>query len=256
MKNGYRALQNMLAIFDNTLTRVDGFPSTDDASSALSVFRYAKADGGRVVTIWKGASKPGENNSFESVNFTFPGSFFTIPVWVDLRTGAISGIPADRWSRNPEGTSFNDIPIYDSPILIAEKSAVLPPKAVFKNLHFTDSELTENAISGDRADPDADGFDNFFEYVLHMDPRKQDAPTIGVSVSPENFKVIFERGAGADGLYEIEVSTTLGVWGPPPATMSASSITVDGGAYDRVTLTGLTEEPSPSKFFIRFRLPK
>jgi hypothetical protein len=47
------------------------------------------------------------------------------PVWVDLRTGEVYEIPEKNWSRKGLVYTFKDIPVYDSPVLIADKSLVL-----------------------------------------------------------------------------------------------------------------------------------
>ena len=46
------------------------------------------------------------------------------PVWVDLFTGAVYEIPAKRQIVHSRGVSFVRIPVYDSPCLITERSAL------------------------------------------------------------------------------------------------------------------------------------
>jgi hypothetical protein len=50
---------------------------------------------------------------------------FNEPVWVDLVSGLIYEIPADRVHRLDTVTSFKDIPIYDAPVLLVERDLVI-----------------------------------------------------------------------------------------------------------------------------------
>ncbi len=46
----------------------------------------------------------------------------TDPVWLDLITGGIHEIPAEKMARDGDKLTFKDIPVYDAPTLIADKS--------------------------------------------------------------------------------------------------------------------------------------
>ena len=53
---------------------------------------------------------------------TVKGLAIKEPVWVDLVSGRIYEIPADRITTSDESLLFKDIPLYDAPVLIAEKA--------------------------------------------------------------------------------------------------------------------------------------
>lgn len=82
----------------------------------------------QVVTIWEDDATP--NNSADKVNmdFEFPNGNFQDPVYVDMRTGQVFDIPDANWKKSGTKYTFTKIPVYDSPILIAERSIVLPEK--------------------------------------------------------------------------------------------------------------------------------
>jgi hypothetical protein len=65
-------------------------------------------------------------NSFDTtpVTITFENMDFKNPVWVDLMTGNIYEIPKSKWSKSGGKYTFN-IPLYDSPVIIAEKSFLI-----------------------------------------------------------------------------------------------------------------------------------
>lgn len=126
-KQAYRAVQHLTAIFDDTLERIEEYPYDQTGSRHVSVFGYRhKNTGEQVVTVWFDNATPSDSNTCTPVSFTFPGGRFSDPVYVDLRTGAVREIPDEQWNTSGDGSSFTDIPIYDAPILIAERSRVLP----------------------------------------------------------------------------------------------------------------------------------
>lgn len=66
------------------------------------------------------------NNSSEKrlFNFTFANAKFKEPVYVDMITGEVFDIPTEQWSKVGEQFIFRNIPIYDGPILLADKSLI------------------------------------------------------------------------------------------------------------------------------------
>ena len=52
---------------------------------------------------------------------TMAGATFTEPVYVDLLTGKVYEIPRECWVNENGTVTFKRLPIYDSPVLIAEK---------------------------------------------------------------------------------------------------------------------------------------
>jgi hypothetical protein len=45
-------------------------------------------------------------------------------VWVDLVSGGVYELPADRVLKAGAFTIFKDVPLYDAPVLLAEKALV------------------------------------------------------------------------------------------------------------------------------------
>lgn len=127
-KQSYRAMQFLTAIFDDTLTRIAAYKVETDTSKSLSIFGYEQRGTKRqIVTLWQNEAAPRDSTETEAVTFTVPNGNFETPVWVDLRTGGVYEIPRSNFSRNGATFVFKDVPVYDAPILIAEKNIVLPP---------------------------------------------------------------------------------------------------------------------------------
>jgi len=140
-KIAYYAVQNVAAVFDHSLLRItdlhwtynrnlipenkDQVLYTKGTDRSLSVYGYKhKTTGKQLYTIWNDEYIPTNSNVTRSVDFNFVGANFNQPVYVDILTGKVYEIPAAQWSKQGDTYSFKKIPIYDSPILIADKSLI------------------------------------------------------------------------------------------------------------------------------------
>ncbi|MGW6485723.1 GH39 family glycosyl hydrolase [Streptomyces sp. NPDC055056] len=124
-KPSYYAIQTVASLFDNTVKPLPGYAYSATPSTSLTVQAFAGQSTGRqIVGVWSGAAKPREDNTPTSTDLTFTGGNFTDPVYVDVRTGAVYDIPAANWSVQGSTYTFSDVPVYDSPVLIADRSLV------------------------------------------------------------------------------------------------------------------------------------
>jgi len=147
VKRAYYAVQNVVSVFDDTLTRVpkSGF-STKDCT--VCTYEYAKADGARVFAFWTCAEttrkvdkekepllpagkqfvpvyeRPGDSFATRPHVFKWTGAPLKDPVWVDLLTGAVYEFPKKDVCVSANSTRYVNVPVYDSPCLLAERSAL------------------------------------------------------------------------------------------------------------------------------------
>lgn len=134
-KIAYYAVQNVVSIFDNSLERIRGveFKHIVDDSDidkywmntdrSISVYGYKKRETGqRLYTIWKDDAIPGDACELTHMEFRFVNSRFEHPVLVDSITGCVYDIVSDQWEKEGNIDHFHHIPVYDAPILIAERS--------------------------------------------------------------------------------------------------------------------------------------
>ena len=134
VKRADYAVQNVVSIFDDTLERVkhSRFGTRD---TTLSTYEYKKSDGRRVLVFWTHAadctklkpnySRPGDSFEIRPAVFKYPnGQPFKEPVWIDLLTGRVHAFPKERQIVIPAGVVFVDVPVYDSPCVLTERSAV------------------------------------------------------------------------------------------------------------------------------------
>lgn len=140
-KMAYYAMQNVASVFDNKLVRIKDLHDTHNINAtvganevkyhtgtdrSLAVYGYAhKTTQKQVFTIWMDEAIPTNTNRTKNINFTVLNANFTQPVYVDLLTGAIYEIPDDQLLKKGRNLTFKNLPVYDSPILIAERTVVL-----------------------------------------------------------------------------------------------------------------------------------
>ena len=138
VKRAYYAVQNVVSLFDDTLERVkDSRFGTRDTT--LSTYEYKKSDGRRVLVFWTHAAetsskqpkwapkymRPGDSFDTRPAVFKYPGGQpFKEPVWIDLLTGRIYALPKSNQIVVPAGVVFIDVPVYDSPCVLTERSVV------------------------------------------------------------------------------------------------------------------------------------
>jgi hypothetical protein len=75
--------------------------------------------------FWDKSGVPSNQNDTVSATLTMAKGSFTEPVWVDLITGGIHEIPAEKIARDGDKLVFKDIPVYDAPTLIADKGLLM-----------------------------------------------------------------------------------------------------------------------------------
>lgn len=140
-KLAYYAVQHVTSIFDNSLRRLKKVAHThndrhvptgsDDVRYTVSTDRNLAVYGyehtttkKQIYTIWMDEFIPVESNKTRDLTFSVTNGNFEQPVFVDILTGGVYDIPASQWSKADGRYTFRNIPIYDAPILIADKSLI------------------------------------------------------------------------------------------------------------------------------------
>lgn len=124
-KPAFTAYQNITSIFDHSLERIPNYLYKTTTDMSLSAYGYrAKNFDHQVITIWEDEGTPNNSTDKVKVDFEFPKANFIEPVYVEMLTGEVYEIPKTDWDKNRTQYTFRNIPIYDSPILIAEKSLI------------------------------------------------------------------------------------------------------------------------------------
>jgi hypothetical protein len=130
VKLAYYAAQSVFAIFGDPLVRVPDYPFTTTALRGVALTGYATAAGSQLAAYWFSDAPPAEANGVNLITLRLPKARFTEPVLVDLRTSTVYALPKDSWTQDDKGAVFTDLPAYDSPLLLAERSLIpLTPSA-------------------------------------------------------------------------------------------------------------------------------
>ncbi len=135
VKRAYYAVQNVVSVFDGALSRVkdSGFGTKD---WTLSTYEYRKLDGKRLFVFWNHAEKAAADGSPEYLRpgdsfETRPAVFRDVggeplhdPILCDLLTGRVYAFPQENIIVSAGVVRYLDVPVYDSPCLLAERSAI------------------------------------------------------------------------------------------------------------------------------------
>lgn len=143
-KVAYYAIQNVTSIFDDTLVRIasleethliksidsneSGIRVSSDRDVAMAGYRHRQS-GRDAYTFWFADNIPADSNTVSAQSIEIAGANFVEPVWVDIITGAVYAIPSGNWTVDGRVHSFRDIPIYDAPVVLVDRSLVPMAKA-------------------------------------------------------------------------------------------------------------------------------
>ena len=124
VKTAYYTVQNVATLFNDALERVPDYSMTiAGTEKELTWFAFRdKTSGLDAVTLWDGTEIPSNASEIETVQVTVRGGRFKDPVWVDLITGNIYAIPPEHMAVDGETVVFKDIPVYDGPAAITDRS--------------------------------------------------------------------------------------------------------------------------------------
>ena len=152
LKPAYKAIQHLTALFDNTVTRRPDLSVAVEEGQAkrYSTSAYTAQDGSPLVTLWRSSDVPGVKPEFESVSLAVKAAFDS-PVWIDLRTGNVFALSAELWKSDSGKTTFARLPVYDSPTVVAERSAIAdrlaPENAISPCLRLSGQVSIANTVS-------------------------------------------------------------------------------------------------------------
>jgi hypothetical protein len=138
VKQAYRTVQHITALFDDSVRRIPDFQATlsgGGKDADYATFGYRAADDSPLLTVWRKSDTPGDYPEMESVSLAIAETKFEDPVWVDLLTGRVYEIDDALWMSEDGCTIFTRLPVYDSVTVIAE--------------HAWIGEVTERSSAGD-----------------------------------------------------------------------------------------------------------
>ena len=89
----------------------------DEYKEPVFVFWDAMSD----TKAW---ARPGDGFETRPMTFRYTGKPLKNPVWVDLMTGRVYKFPKENQLISEKSIRFVDVPVYDSPCILTERSAI------------------------------------------------------------------------------------------------------------------------------------
>ncbi|HZH66121.1 MAG TPA: hypothetical protein VEY10_14590 [Flavisolibacter sp.] len=121
-KLSYKAAQHVFTLFDGDV-KPDSNVKVQSSGANQSYFGYAhKKSGFSMVTIWQSEDRPADNYEVNETTVTMEGGSFKKPVFVDMINGKVYEIPKGLWKKEGSKIVFNEVPVPDYPVAIADKS--------------------------------------------------------------------------------------------------------------------------------------
>ena len=271
VKTAYYAVQNVVSIFNDALERApDCALAVAGAKTNLTCFAFRdKKSGLGVVTLWDGSEMPGNGSDSETVRVAVPGGRFKEPVWVDLITGVVYEIPAEKMTAGGGTVTFADIPVYDGPAAILDKSLVSfePVKVVQKKTKKT----AKRAAPAKNGEPPVaahllPGTQQPAPAVLIVGKTDEEAAALVKWLNAQDVHAFVVRGLGAGAAqaalryvrnraaeWQVKLDA-VGVLGVGAGGAWAKSLADKGADFVAVIDAGVTETEKaaagPKRFFI------
>ena len=126
IKLAYYAVQNLASVFNLLDKRTGSQSISAEYPEQIETNGYIDNETGKAVfTIWQCDTIPTNVCFTTPVDVEIKGAGkLKNPVWIDILSGRVYEIPADKITRDGDVLKVKDFPIYDSPILVTEKGLV------------------------------------------------------------------------------------------------------------------------------------
>ncbi|MDO4575086.1 MAG: beta-galactosidase [Planctomycetia bacterium] len=126
VKMAYYTVQNIASVFDASLTRIPEYACTLECETPLTWYAYRDAKRGcDLVVFWDGTHIPSNDNTPRKATLTLPANAFADPVFADLISGVLYEIPAEQKRMENGKWVFTDLPCYDAPVLVTERTKLV-----------------------------------------------------------------------------------------------------------------------------------
>ncbi len=119
----YYAVQHMAAFFDDAVKPVGELEYESTAARELTVAEFQK-DGTCVALVWYKDQIPNDELKWDLVDLTIKKAAFRDPVYVEMITGKVYELGKSAWKSAGDSVTFTQLPVWDSPMMIAERDQV------------------------------------------------------------------------------------------------------------------------------------
>lgn len=119
----YFGVQHIVGFFDDEVKAVGELEYASNSSRKITVAGFVK-NNTPVVLVWYKDQIPSDHLDFELVDIEIKKTVFKDPVYVEMITGKVFEIDKTTFKTVDEDSGFVKLPLWDSPIMIAERSQV------------------------------------------------------------------------------------------------------------------------------------
>jgi hypothetical protein len=125
----FYAVQHMTGFFDDAVKPVGLLECESGSPRELTAAGFDKA-GTPVALLWYSDQIPGDDLAWDKVDVTVRGVTFKDPVYVELITGKVYELDKSAWNSADGNTTLTQLPVWDSPMMLAERDQVRLRKGV------------------------------------------------------------------------------------------------------------------------------
>lgn len=126
IKMAYYAVQNLVAVYELLDNQTGKLVISQEYPEQIEAFGYTDTETGMPsFTLWFGDNIPSNNIATMPVDVEIKGGAkIKEPIWVDILSGKVCKIPESSISRSGDVLKIKGLALYDSPVLITDKSLV------------------------------------------------------------------------------------------------------------------------------------
>lgn len=119
----YYAVQHMMSFFDDAVKPVGILEYESASPRTLTVAGFEKV-GTSVALVWYSDEIPSDELAWDKVDVTIKGAAFRDPVYVEMITGKVFELDKSAWKSDGGNTRLTQLPVWDSPMMLAERAQV------------------------------------------------------------------------------------------------------------------------------------
>jgi len=110
-----------VGFFDDEVKQVGLLPYDSDCARTITVAGFKK-EGTSIVLLWYSDEVPSDSLEWDLVDLTIQGVTFHDPVYVEMITGKVYELDQSGWKAEEKSVKFTKLPVWDNPVMIAERS--------------------------------------------------------------------------------------------------------------------------------------
>ncbi len=117
----YHGVQHLASFFDDGVKPLGVLACESNCPRTITVAGFEK-EGTSVVLVWYSDEVPSDTLEWDLVDLTIHGATFEDPVYVEMITGKVYALDRSGWKAEERAVEFTKLPVWDSPVMIAERS--------------------------------------------------------------------------------------------------------------------------------------